>query len=210
MTPLAWVLQADRGRKMLCGRGHSVCTCATLCFVRMRVILLRFLVAHFVLLAHMPHFVLHVKASLLAQLAWCVLGWLAHRPCRPPASAAATLLYLRTNAACRRCRPCPPTLPPPRVRRSDAVSNDEPFFIELAPTAPHDQGLGKVAVPNARHEHLYTDVTLPQVCEVASQTHVFTCKAHVPFVVRSAFLRTHRTLRHVACYYTCEYDSPGV
>lgn len=47
--------------------------------------------------------------------------------------------------------------------RSHAVAQGRPFFIELAPTGPHDQGLGKVAVPCARHENLYSDVRMPLV-----------------------------------------------
>ncbi|KAG1675376.1 hypothetical protein FOA52_012295 [Chlamydomonas sp. UWO 241] len=44
----------------------------------------------------------------------------------------------------------------------DAVERDEPFFISLYPTAPHDQGLGKVAVPCARHAGMYRNENLPR------------------------------------------------
>lgn len=44
----------------------------------------------------------------------------------------------------------------------DAVARNRPFFIELAPTAPHDQGLGKVAVPCKRHENLYPGMNMPR------------------------------------------------
>ncbi|KAG1675374.1 hypothetical protein FOA52_012293 [Chlamydomonas sp. UWO 241] len=45
---------------------------------------------------------------------------------------------------------------------NDAVQRDAPFFIELFPTAPHDQGLGMVAVPCARHQGMYPNETLPR------------------------------------------------
>lgn len=43
----------------------------------------------------------------------------------------------------------------------DAVAKDKPFFIELAPTAPHDQGLNKLAVPCARHDNLFSSESMP-------------------------------------------------
>ncbi|GAX84170.1 hypothetical protein CEUSTIGMA_g11593.t1 [Chlamydomonas eustigma] len=43
---------------------------------------------------------------------------------------------------------------------NDAVSKGKPFFIELAPTGPHDQGYGKVAVPCARHANMYLNTSM--------------------------------------------------
>ncbi len=48
-----------------------------------------------------------------------------------------------------------------------AVAKGKPFFIELAPTGPHDQQNGTatqpgpVAVPCARHANMYTNVKMP-------------------------------------------------
>lgn len=44
-----------------------------------------------------------------------------------------------------------------------AVSRNKPFYIQLNPVAPHDQGTGKVAVPAPRHADLFSDVRMPVV-----------------------------------------------